>query len=280
LRGHTCTPAGERWWGTVYSGVAPNESVQWSVEGGPGTVTVQVGPLVQMSFPTPGLRVVSATVTDGGGQRIVRKTIFVSPPGILHRPHCELFRVVDVHVGNPSRARGLVRAEGRVLLPDGSPAAGVVVALRSPSGRVVAQDPTDGAGHFEVPYAIGRRTGWSLLPLAPARGAEVPVRLPAQVVVRAHVAGPREGGVLLVRGRILPALAGKLMQLEWEVARGRWRPLVQTRTRSGGAYSLGYHFRRSGAAYAVRMRVVAPQDRGWPFPSARSSGFVVRVGAG
>jgi hypothetical protein len=271
---------GRPWPGYVYSDVAPNASVQWSVEGGPGTVTVQVGSVAWLSFPTPGLRLVSATVTDGGGQWIARKAVFVSPPGTVHRPNCELFRVVDAHVGNPSRARALLWAEGRVLLPDGSPAAGVVVALRSPSGRVVAQAPTDGAGHVEVPYAIDRPTGWSLLPLAPARGAEVPVRLPAQVVVRAHAASPREGGVLLVRGRIVPALAGKLVQLEWEVARGRWRPLVQTRTRSGGVYRIGYRFRRTGAAYAVRMRVVAPEDRGWPFPTATSSRFVVRVGAG
>lgn len=256
----------------------PPEAIVWDFGDGAGAL----GPNAEHLYGSAGLRRVRATVTrtvgSNAGTTTSESLIFVSAPHTGSRQTCDIFRLSEIR-STPPRGGRPVQVSGRVILPDGTGAPGRLVGLRSPDGPVVARATSGADGSFAFNEPMGAVGSWRLLLLDIEAGNGQPVSLERRPRLRVS---PPTGAVgpdadLVVRGGLVPALGGKLVQLEFR-AEGSWRPLAQARTRAGGRFALRYRFRRSGARYAVPMRVAAPRDRGWPYATIRSRRFTIQVG--
>jgi hypothetical protein len=100
------------------------------------------------------------------------------------------------------------------------------------SGLVRALDASTGA---QTPL-LARASGGG--PVAPT-SAPVPVDVAARVRVRPRPISVLGGQAILVRGRLLPGLAGRKVSLQGRQD-GRWRTLTSTLTRSAGRFMLRY----------------------------------------
>lgn len=231
---------------------------------------------VTHGFANPGLRRVSLTATGRTGTATTERPLFVTPRGSSPKAGCTIFRFGAVR-GALGSAEGGTVVRGRVILPNGAGAAAVRIGLQDSGGAVRAITQTGVMGTFRFLTQTVRPARWRLVMLD-HRDASAP---PSRVVTRPRlilggVTPPTgEGRTLVVRGRLEPTLAGKLVQLEFRAPEG-WRPVVQSHTRRHGLFALRYGFRGVGASYSVRMRVAAPRDREWSTTVATRP-FTVRV---
>lgn len=100
------------------------------------------------------------------------------------------------------------------------------------SGMVRALDASTGA---QTPL-LARASGGG----APApTSAPVPVDVAARVRVRPRPISVLGGQAILIRGRLLPGLAGRKVSLQGRES-GRWRTLSSSRTRAAGRFVLRY----------------------------------------
>ncbi|MGE3138144.1 MAG: PKD domain-containing protein [Thermoleophilia bacterium] len=257
--------------------IAPFQATNdpWSLP--PGAVTWDFGDGAQGSGPNgihryqrPGLYRVRLAVTRSGVISEGTVHIFATATG-GPRQLCRIFRLSSVrHDGRTVTAR--------VLLPDRTGAAGRRVGLRDPDGVVVTTAVSDDAGHVLLRSPEPLLGDWTMVLLDDAKANSRPVRVGGRprITVAAPTRPVGPGADLVVAGRLSPPVPGKLVQLEFR-ADGVWRPIVQSTAGRSGAFALRYRFRQTGASYGVRMRVTAPKDRGWPYPTLASRGFTVRV---
>ncbi len=207
-------------------------------------------------------------------------------------------RVRGARVHHKGRRRTLVvrRAAGRVIVIEGRlrdrrrrALARVLVHARGHDGRRIGAARTDRNGRFRLrarpvasgPIGVGIPAGRALIPrtTSPAVRASVATR----VVLRTPRGRSARGRSVTFSGRLVPSparLGGpgrKTVVLEWlDPLRGRWRPVVNGRSRTDGRFSLRWRFGVSGLTIPMRVRV--PAERGWPLRPGRSR--VVRVTPG
>jgi hypothetical protein len=118
------------------------------------------------------------------------------------------------------------------------------------SGVVRALDTSSGS---QAPLLVrGTRNG----AVAPT-SAPVPVDVAAGVRVRRRPISVLGGQAILVRGRLLPAVAGRKVSLQGRRS-GRWETLSSTRTRAAGRFVLRYV---AGTASQEPIRVKFAGDR-------------------
>jgi hypothetical protein len=99
------------------------------------------------------------------------------------------------------------------------------------SGRVRALDTSTGS---QMPL-LARSSGG----VVAATSAPVPVDVAARVRVRPRPISVLGGQAILVRGRLLPGLAGRKVSLQGR-ENGRWQTLSSSRTRTAGNFVLRY----------------------------------------
>ena len=210
-------------------------------------------------------------VVDGGAQRIFHTTD-------LRIPKQRGVRQVDERVVPVVRRdyNGQVVLTGTLRHPDGTPMPVEGLELRDSVGRYVQGRRTDGAGRFRfaVKAGIGNRWTVNLVGQPGARQAVAWFEVKPRVNVRMRMVSLRGRNHLVVTGRLVPAVGsyGKGIQLQWADEAGRWRPAVNARIGEDGAIRLVYGFRKPGG-YAIKFRVTAPADNGWPFLAGTSSVF-------
>jgi hypothetical protein len=164
------------------------------------------------------------------------------------------------------------------------------VELRAPDGRRLATTQTGSSGGFSFTLAppesgtytiaaIGSPevTGTFDLVLRPrlvlalgrrrGRGADAPVR-----------AG--RDGTLVVSGHLTPEAqaAGKRVRLDYQSRLGTWLPAEDVLADTAGTFTFRYRFGVQATPVLGRMRVVVPEDAGWPFAAVSSAPFRVLVG--
>lgn len=249
--------------------------VSWAL----GDGEVVEGHLIHHAYRRPGLYRVTVTVAGADGTTAAAsRRIWVAPAGGEAARDCWLTRIDAVRVVRPVDPLGVTEVKGTVRDRLGDPVAGAPVALRwAEGGAALAAARSSGDGGFRLRARIGPG-GRFRLAVVEAGGGERSLRIVAKPSVRLSERrlSAGLGRPLTVRGVLRPALPGKLVQLEWK-GPGGWRPLVQTRAREGGRFTLSYRFARAGR-YRVPMRVVAPRDLGWDYGRALSPAFVVAVG--
>lgn len=99
------------------------------------------------------------------------------------------------------------------------------------SGQLRALDTSTGA---QTPLLARSRGG-----AVAATSAPVPVDVAARVRVRPRPVSILGGQAVLVRGQLLPGLAGRKVSLQGRQS-GRWQTLTSTRTRAAGRFVLRY----------------------------------------
>jgi hypothetical protein len=99
------------------------------------------------------------------------------------------------------------------------------------SGQLRALDASTGA---QTPLLARSRSG-----TVAATSAPVPVDVAARVRVRPRPVSILGGQAVLVRGQLLPGLAGRNVSLQGR-QNGRWETLTSTRTRAAGRFVLRY----------------------------------------
>lgn len=237
-------------------------------EGGTGEAVTATSPLVRAAAPggatapavsaPPGDAPVDVSgglpPASGMGGRVRLRGL----PAVLVRPF-----------GAPMVLPGRIRRAGEL--------SGRTVALRDPSGTVVDRVVTDRAGAFALRAAPTRSGTWTVE--ADGARAAVVVRLRPRIVglqVTRRVAAP---GVVVARGRLAPGVNGKVVELQYlDPGRG-WRSWRQVRTGPGGGFALARVLSRNPSAprFTLRVRVVVPADRGWPFAPGVSPAREVAV---
>lgn len=169
-----------------------------------------------------------------------------------------------------------VRVSGRVA---GGRRAGVRVVVLTASGRPLGSGLSGRDGRFSIP--AGRPgPGRLIVEAGPAR-ATVVVRVAPRVTLAADRAAVPVGGTVALRGRVTPApgrLGRKTVALEWmDAGRGRWRLLRELATDRQGTVRLRQRLALPGA---LRLRLRAPVEVGWPYAGAASPAVTVIVGGG
>jgi len=89
----------------------------------------------------------------------------------------------------------------------------------------------------------------------------------------------RAPGIVRVAGTVLPAVSGKLVQLQYlDPGRG-WRLWRQATTGRGGRFTIARLLRPNPLAprFTLRVRVAVPADVGWPYAPATTRPVAVRV---
>jgi len=99
----------------------------------------------------------------------------------------------------------------------------------------------------------------------------------AAVSLRAGGSEVRNGGTLLLRGRVsgAPATSRRLVSLQ-AFARGRWTTFATTRLRRG-AFAYRYRFTRTARTTRYQVRAVVTRDARWPFETGASRPVTVTV---
>jgi hypothetical protein len=182
--------------------------------------------------------------------------------------------VAAVLYGTEVSIRGVLR------LPDGRGDGRRTLGLYDSQGRLTQQVTTGADGAFGFRATVGPGGVWWLA--RDARSARYPVavfEVTPKVGARMSIEAGSHGRRLAVTGLlgVGPHARGKRVQLQWKDPRSGWRPVADARTGSRGRFSFRYLFRRSGG-YTVTLRVVVPQERGWPYRSAVTKPQAVRVG--
>jgi hypothetical protein len=117
------------------------------------------------------------------------------------------------------------------------------------SGAVRALDVTSGS---LTPFVAGHGT-----PSGAPTSNPVPIQVAARLRVRGHQIAVLGGQTVEVRGRLLPAAAGRKVSLQAQDA-GAWHTLATARTRAGGRFVLRYV---PGLATREKIRVRFGGDR-------------------
>jgi len=112
------------------------------------------------------------------------------------------------------------------------------------SGMLRALDTSTGS---QTPLLARTSGGGAVAPTS----VPVPVDVAAGVRVRLRPISVLGGQAVLVRGRVLPGVAGRKVRLQGR-ENGRWQTLSSTRTRAAGRFALRYV---SNAARQERIRV-------------------------
>ena len=119
-----------------------------------------------------------------------------------------------------------------------------------PSGSFRLRAPLTRSGLIRVAPAPGGPTA------TVAAGALEPIQVAAQVRVARYSRSVLAGNALRVRGRVLPAVAGRTVRLQARSRRG-WHTLARSRTGAGGAFRLSS---RPQTGLQRRLRVLFAGD--------------------
>lgn len=133
-------------------------------------------------------------------------------------------------------------------------------ALRGRAYRPVARTRTRRDGRYRFLVRARRSGSYRVLaegPTGVATAARTVTSRPQRLVVVARVGGRATrhaigGQAVRVRGRLRPALKGRLVRLQLRTGRG-WKTLERTRTRRGGRFGAAWHPRGIGS-YRLRVR--------------------------
>ena len=139
-----------------------------------------------------------------------------------------------------------------------------------------------GCGHGrEASLRVGVPVGRRLLPARPSADIRLEVR--PEVSLSASTTVATSGTEVLFTGRLRPAPGDiglgsrKGIVLQWlDPVRKAWRPVVNARIRRDGTFSVSWRFGIRGLT--IPMRVVVPEEVGWPLLPARSRVIRVRLG--
>ena len=124
----------------------------------------------------------------------------------------------------------------------------------APSGRgwrPVAQSQTGSAGSYRFTVRARQSGAYRAVAESGQSSAARRVTVLARIsgVARRHV---RRGGRVLVRGRLVPALGGRLVRLQLRT-RGGWRTVDRARTTSGGRFRAAWRAQQPGR-FRLRVR--------------------------
>lgn len=163
---------------------------------------------------------------------------------------------------------GRVVLTGTLRTPDGAVMRDEGIELRDSTGRHVQGRRTNAKGvfRFVVGAGIGHRWTVNLVGQPHVRQAVAWMEVRPRVNVTMRMTSRNGTNRLVVRGRLTPNVGsyGKSVQLQWADEKGRWRPALNTRVGKNGQIGLTYQFRKPGG-YAIRFRILAPADNGWPY---------------
>jgi hypothetical protein len=186
-------------------------------------------------------------------------------------------QLVPVIVGQHGRP---MRLAGRFAHPRGRGLRGATVYLVDPFGRTSGTTLTDSGGRFRFRFRPRVAGVWRAIGLGrPLLVAPALIRLRPFVRVRVADRSIRPGESVRVAGVIRPRgrARGKIVQLEWRQG-GRWNVLDQRRADRTGRFRLRFRTPASGGGYSIRMRVVVPSEKGWPFSPSVAKRFRVEIG--
>ncbi len=184
---------------------------------------------------------------------------------------------------------GVVIVSGRLLDRHGRPIVGAEIQARGHRGLLVGRVLTGRDGRFQLrvrPRAggllrVGVPVGRRLLPARPSADIRLEVR--PDVSLSASTTVATSGTEVLFTGRLRPAPGDiglgsrKGIVLQWlDPVRRSWRPVVNARIRRDGTFSVSWRFGIRGLT--IPMRVVVPEEVGWPLLPARSRVIRVRLG--
>lgn len=154
---------------------------------------------------------------------------------------------------------------------------GAPLELRDPSGAVHSVGRSDDDGAFRIAARFTRPGTWTVSGDGWRRTVRVELRPVVRVV---HVSRTvRAPGVVRVSGWVRPAVAGKLVQLQYlDPGRG-WRLWQQVTSERGGGFALARLLRANPRAprFTLRIRVAVPTDLGWPYAPAVTPTVAVEV---
>lgn len=169
--------------------------------------------------------------------------------------------------------RRAVRVVGTVRQGD----RGATVLLRDPAGAAVGSGRTRGDGGFAVSAKAHRPGTW----IVQAGSAQVPVQVDVtpRIIGLSATRRVMRPGVVALRGRIEPAVRGKIVELQYLDPHRGWRLWRQTRTHHGGVFYVARALPRvrGVAPFTLRVRAAVPRDRGWIFQPAVSRPLSVAV---
>ncbi|MCB0873776.1 MAG: hypothetical protein KDC36_10400 [Thermoleophilia bacterium] len=208
----------------------------------------------------------SGVVRESGGA-VARVT---TTPGVGALTVFPLRRSVTVRFGQPVSFAGSV---ARVS----APASDVEVRVLDPSGRVRASTRSGPDGRYGIRVPTRAGGSWTLQAGETSAAVKVVVRPHIRLTRATRAVAPP--GAVGLRGRILPAVTGKLVQLQY-LAPGRgWRVWRQVKTGPGGRFSVHRVLAPNPAVprFVLRIRAAVPHDVGWPYPSVASRAVPVRV---
>ena len=182
-----------------------------------------------------------------------------------------------------------VRIAGRLVDKSGRGIVGAEIQVRDQRGRLIGRGLTTARGRFSIEarpigggvVRVGVASGRLLLP----RRAAVDLRLEVRPTVALSVSrtSVSVGEQVLFSGRLRPSPADlglgsrKGIVLEWlDPVRHIWRPVVNARIRADGTFAIPWTFGLGGLT--IPMRVVVPEEVGWPLLPVRSGVIRMRVG--
>lgn len=177
---------------------------------------------------------------------------------------------------------------GRLVDRSGRGVVGAQIEVRGHRGRLIGRGLTRSGGRFRIearpvaggPVRVGVRTGGRLLPRRPSADLRLEVRPRIRLSATATRVGV--GEEVLFTGRVTPSPRDlglgdrKGVVLEWlDPVRQVWRPVVNARMRADGTFAIPWSFGLSGLT--IPMRVVVPDELGWPLLPVRSGVLRVEV---
>jgi hypothetical protein len=182
-----------------------------------------------------------------------------------------------------------VDVEGRLTTAAGTPIRRAQVdvlgqvLVTGARGRVLGAVHTDDRGAFHYTVAAGvseivsfgyRRT---LADRTYAVTASVQARTRAGIVLRSGASQLRNGGSLLLRGRVsgAPRTSRRLVSLQARTG-GRWTTFSTSRLRIG-AFAYRYRFTRTRTTTRYRLRALVERGPGWPLETGASTPVTVTV---
>lgn len=232
---------------------------------------------------------VSVTATGGAGEAVSAATAPVdagrtggaAPAPASRGP--EDARAAALGGGGESLSglpRRLVVTYGRRLTLHGRLDGGGALArvtLAGPDGAAVAWSEPGASGAFGLRAEVHRGGSWRVS--GPRSTATISVALRPIVRLTAVPRALRTPAVVEVRGRLLPAVYRKSVELHYlDPGRG-WRLWKQARTDGHGRFRLARLLARNPGVgrFPLRIRVAVPADRGSPFAPAVSPEATVLV---
>ena len=272
----------------VWSGAPETYRITWEVCAGGGDARcAPVGGAVDSAYtprPEDTGRALRARVeaTGPGGTAVAHTAAtplveVVGTGGASRVPSAARVGGVGAPRGLPLRIAVTVGARARLTghLADAPIATQVI--LRDPRGVEMARSDVRPDGRFRLSARVTRGGLWTVH--GPTGAAGVRMALRPRVVLTSVPRALRTPSVVAVRGRLIPAVYAKVVELHYlDPGRG-WRLWKQARTDGAGRFVLARTLPRSAAAprFRLRVRVAVPADRGSPFAPAVSDQRVLAV---